>query len=421
MKLQKSKELFGQAIKFIPGGVNSPVRAFDAVGGNPLFISRAKGAKVFDVDGNAYIDYVLSWGPLILGHSYPGVIKRVKSVLQKGTSFGAPTAGEIEFARLISQVIPSIDKIRLVSSGTEATMSAVRLARGYTERDKIVKFEGCYHGAVDSLLVSAGSGPATFGIPGSAGIPISSAKNTIVCPYNNIDVFYRVVKKYHNQIAACIIEPVCGNMGVVLPGRNFLLGLREITARYNIILIFDEVITGFRFCLGGVQNIFNVYPDLTCLGKIIGGGFPIGAYGGKADIMDYVAPEGKVYQAGTLSGNPIAVSAGLYTIKTLARMDYNKLERKTIRLCDGLCRKLADRKIDFCLNRFGSMFTLFFTSHKVVDFKTAKTSDTRKYAAYFWKMLKKGVYFTPSQFEANFVSFSHTDIDIDRTIRAAAS
>ncbi len=416
MKLTNSKKIFEKAKRFIPGGVNSPVRAFGAVGGSPVFIRRGKGARIFDVDGNSYIDYILSWGPLILGHTHPSVVRAVKGALREGTSFGASTDVEVKFAQIITRAIPSIEKVRLVNSGTEATMSAVRLARGYTGRDKIIKFEGCYHGSVDSLLVKAGSGGATFGVPTSKGITFSVAKDTLICPYNDVDEFWRIVKRYHRRIAACIVEPVCGNMGVVVPENDFLLSLREITRKYNIVLIFDEVITGFRFCFGGVQNIFKVYPDITCLGKIIGGGFPIGAYGGRKEIMDCLSPQGQVYQAGTLSGNPVAVSAGVAVLTELEHLDYTRLEEKTIYLCDKISKVLSDKNIDFCLNRFGSMFTVFFTSNKVVDFKTAKTSDTKRYAAYFWEMLKRGVYLAPSQFEANFISFVHTYKHLQYTV-----
>ncbi len=416
MKLTNSKKIFEKAKRFIPGGVNSPVRAFGAVGGSPVFIRRGKGARIFDVDGNSYIDYVLSWGPLILGHTHPSVVRAVKGALREGTSFGASTDVEVKFAQIITRAIPSIEKVRLVNSGTEATMSAVRLARGYTGRDKIIKFEGCYHGSVDSLLVKAGSGGATFGVPTSKGVTFSVARDTLICPYNDVDEFWRIVKRYHRRIAACIVEPVCGNMGVVVPENDFLLSLREITRKYNIVLIFDEVITGFRFCFGGVQNIFKVYPDITCLGKIIGGGFPIGAYGGRKEIMDCLSPQGQVYQAGTLSGNPVAVSAGVAVLTELAHLDYTRLEEKTKYLCDKISKVLSDKNIDFCLNRFGSMFTVFFTSTKVVDFKTAKTADTKRYAVYFWEMLKRGVYLTPSQFEANFISFVHNERHLQYTV-----
>jgi glutamate-1-semialdehyde 2,1-aminomutase len=416
--LSSSKKKFREAIKFIPGGVNSPVRAFRAVGGSPIFIERGRGSKIFDMDGNCYIDYVMSWGALILGHTNSKVLKKIKEEIDKGTSFGVPTPKEVEFARIICKAISSIERLRLVNSGTEATMSAIRVARGFTKKDRIIKFEGCYHGSVDSLLVKAGSGAATFGVPTSLGIPPSLAKETIVCPYNDIDCFYRIVKKYHKRIACCIVEPICGNMGVVLPKENFLFSLREITAKYRIILIFDEVITGFRFCFGGVQNIFKIKPDLTCLGKIIGGGLPIGAYGGKREIMECVAPQGGVYQAGTLSGNPLAVSAGLATLETLSKMDYKELEDKADKFTRELERVLRNKKVSFCLNRFGSMFTLFFAKEKVVDFKTAKASDTKKYAHFFWSMVNKGIYFAPSQFEANFLSFSHTKEDIQNTAKA---
>ena len=417
-KFKNSNQLYKQAVRFIPGGVNSPVRAFKAVGKTPLFIAKAKGAKVFDEDKNSYIDYVMSWGALILGHSHPQVLNKVKQEAVKGTSFGAPTKKEVEFAKIICKAIPSIKKIRLVNSGTEATTSAIRLARGYTGKNKIIKFEGCYHGCTDSLLVSAGSGAATFGIPTSKGITTSLARDTIVCPYNDIDRFYKTVKTLHKQIACCIIEPICGNMGVVVPDKAFLSKLREITETYKILLIFDEVITGFRFCFGGVQQIFKITPDLTCLGKIIGGGFPIGAYGGKKEIMDCVAPCGGVYQAGTLSGNPVAVTAGLTTLKILSRNSYQALGQKTKKLTWEISKILEKAGIKFQINRFGSMYTVFFTNQKVTDYKTAKTSNTKKYASYFWKMINNGVNFAPSQFEANFISFSHKDNEIEKTLSA---
>jgi len=420
MKRKRSEQLFKQAACCIPGGVNSPVRAFASVGGSPLFLERARGSRVFDADRNSYLDYVMSWGALVLGHAHPLVLTKLKQAMDKGTSFGAPTEKEIVFARKICAAVPSIDKLRMVSSGTEATMSAIRLARGYTGKDKIIKFEGCYHGSVDSLLVKAGSGQATLGIPTSLGVSKALAEDTLVCPYNDISTFRAIVEKHRGSIAGCILEPVCGNMGVVLPEDGFLEQVREITAKENIVLIFDEVITGFRFCYGGVQNIFKVIPDLTCLGKIIGGGLPCAAYGGKEEIMDCIAPQGSVYQAGTLSGNPLAVTAGLATLEILETMDYKALAEKAAGLCLGLEQVLSDSGLAFSLNRFGSMFTVFFSREKIRDFSSAKTSDTVIYGKYFWSMLEQGINLAPSQFEANFVSFSHSREDCEATVRACA-
>lgn len=419
MKFNKSSRLFKEALKYIPGGVNSPVRAFKAVGGSPIFIHRGKGAKLYDVDANRYIDYVMSWGALILGHAHPKVLKAVKSALDLGSSFGAPTERETELAKIIARAIPSIQKLRLVNSGTEAAMSAVRLGRGFTGKDKIIKFAGCYHGHFDSFLVKAGSGLATLGAPDSLGVPYSLSKDTLVCPYNDVDQFAALIKQRHKQIACVIVEPVCANMGVVLPNPEFLLALRELTAKYKIILIFDEVITGFRLRFGAAQNLYAIKPDLTCLGKIIGGGLPIGAYGGRAEIMDFLAPKGRVYQAGTLSGNPAAVSAGLETLRILSKLNYSLINQRTERLCKGLEESLNRRRLDFSINRIGSMFTIFFTKAKVIDFQTAKASDTRKYARFFLSMLNSGIYLPASQFEANFLSFAHTDEDLKVTVRQA--
>lgn len=429
MKLIQSKKLYKEAVKYLVGGVNSPVRAFKAVGGHPVFIQKGRGSKIYDVDGNQYIDYVMSWGPLILGHAAPVIIKSVKNTLNFGTSFGAPTKMEIELSKIICKAIPSIEMLRLVNSGTEATMSAIRLSRAYatrlrragrawTGKDKIIKFAGCYHGHYDGLLIKAGSGSATFGVPDSLGVPKSFSKGTIVCPYNDIDRVSRIIKQRHKEIACVLVEPIAANMGVVLPKKHFLEDLRELTSKYNIILIFDEVITGFRVCFGGVQNIYNIKPDLTCLGKIIGGGLPIGAYGGRKEIMENLSPLGGVYQAGTLSGNPLAVSAGLAVLKTLSRMNYQTLNKKTEILCQKLAEELKRKKIKFYLNRAGSMWTIFFTDKEVYDFDTAKTSDISKYAIYFWNMLKQGIYLPPSQFEANFLSFAHTGNDIKTTLEA---
>lgn len=411
-------KLFREAQKYIPGGVNSPVRAFKAVGGDPLFIERGIGSKVYDTSGSEFIDYVSSWGPLILGHSHPRVTNQIREALQKGTSFGAPTPGETELARMIVQAVPGIEKVRLVNSGTEAAMSAIRLARGYTGRDKIIKFEGCYHGHADYLLVKAGSGATTFGFPDSAGVPQDFTRNTILIPYNDITATERVVKENHQEIAAIIIEPVAGNMGVVLPGDGFLQKLRDITRKYGIVLVFDEVISGFRISYGGAQQYFGVIPDLTCLGKIIGGGLPVGAYGGKKEIMEYLSPLGPVYQAGTLSGNPIAVAAGIETLKILSQPGiYEKLEQRTTNLVHSLRENGRKLKVDIYINHIGSMFTVFFCPDKVYDYKSAKKSDENQFARYFQGMLKKGIYLPCSQFETNFLSLAHSREDIEKTIK----
>jgi glutamate-1-semialdehyde 2,1-aminomutase len=411
-------KLYEKAQRYIPGGVNSPVRAFKAVGGEPLFIDRGKGSKIYDANGSEYLDYVSSWGPLILGHSHPQVIKKVKEVLEKGTSFGAPTVGETELAEMIVKAVPGMEKIRLVNSGTEATMSAIRLARGYTGRDKIVKFEGCYHGHADYLLVKAGSGTTTLGLPDSAGVPQDFTRNTILVPYNDAGAIERVIEDNHREIASVIIEPVAGNMGVVLPEDGFLQRLREITTEHGIVLIFDEVITGFRISYGGAQQYFEVIPDLTCLGKIVGGGFPVGAYGGKKEIMDNLAPLGPVYQAGTLSGNPIAVVAGIQTLRMLQSGVYERLEERTRTLVESMRENAAKLKVDIQINQIGSMFTLFFSSHRVYDYQSAKGSDEKKFAEYFQGMLRKGIYIPCSQFETNFLSLAHTEEDIEKTVRA---
>lgn len=418
MVKELNKKLFDEAKKYIPGGVNSPVRAFKAVGGEPIFIRRGKGSKIYDVMDNRYIDYVMSWGALILGHSYPQVIKKVKKAVEMGTSFGTPTEIETELAKEICKAYPSIESIRLVNSGTEACMSAIRLARGYTGRTKIIKFSGCYHGHSDYLLVQAGSGAATLGVPNSAGVPRDFAKHTLVLPYNNLNIVERTVKK---DVACIIVEPIAGNMGVVIPEKDFLKGLREICDRYKIVLIFDEVITGFRVSYGGAQKLFGIKPDLTCLGKIIGGGFPIGAFGGKKEIMEKLSPIGDVYQAGTLSGNPIGVTAGLATLKILSKSDiYNSLERKTVILCKGIKKNIKKLGIKAVINQIGSMFTVFFTNEKeVYDYKTAAQSNTEYYAQFFREMIKQKIYFPPSQFESCFISLVHMKEDIMKTIDAS--
>ncbi len=413
----RSSACYKRAIESIPGGVNSPVRACKAVKSDPIFFERGEGPYLIDVDGNVYIDYVCSWGPLILGHAHPEVTAAIYSVSKKGTSFGAPIWQEVELAELIKSCIPSIEKVRLVNSGTEATMSAIRLARAYTGRKKIIKFEGCYHGHVDSLLVKAGSGLATFGIPASPGIPEELTKHTISLPYNDFEAVKQAFKEYEKEIAAVIVEPVAANMGVIPPKKGFLELLRELTSEHGSLLIFDEVITGFRLGLSGAQGAFGITPDLTCLGKIIGGGLPVGAYGGKAEIMEMVAPEGPVYQAGTLSGNPIAVAAGLATIKELLKPGtYEKLEALAKLLEEGLKEILEELKLPYRVHRVASMLTLFFTDKEVIDFETALSSDTEKFARFWQEMVKRGVYLPPSQFEAWFVSLAHGEEEIEDTL-----
>ncbi len=417
---RRSKALFARAQKCIPGGVNSPVRAFRSVGGNPRFIKFGKGSRVVDADGASYIDYLGSWGPLILGHCPSPVLTALRSQLQSGTSFGAPTENEVIFAEMIAAAIPSIQKVRLVNSGTEATMSAIRLARAFTNRSKIIKFDGCYHGHVDSLLVKAGSGVATLGLPDSAGVQQQDCISTISVPYNDCETVQQVLERNRAEVAAVIVEPVAGNMGTVLPARGFLQRLRKLTREHGALLIFDEVITGFRLSFGGAQKMLNVKPDLTCLGKIIGGGLPVGAYGGHREIMKWVAPEGPVYQAGTLSGNPLAVAAGIAALKALKKPgNYTKLEQMTAELVTGLAIAAERAGAQVQINCIGSMFTVFFTDSPVTDFDKAKTSDTARYARFFNAMLKRGVYFPPSQFEACFVSLAHTHNDIKATILAS--
>jgi len=419
--MKKNATLFEEAKELIPGGVNSPVRAFKAVNATPVFIRRAAGSKVYDAEGKAYIDYVGSWGPMILGHAHPGVIEAVRKAAEKGTSYGAPTEMEIEMARLIVRAFPSIHRVRMVSSGTEAAMSAIRLARGFTGREKIIKFDGCYHGHADSLLVRAGSGVATLGIPGSPGIPRGLAKRTITLPYNNLAAVRRAVERHGDDVACVIVEPVAGNMGVVSPLTGFLEGLRKITRERDILLIFDEVITGFRLTYGGWQTLKGIEPDLTCLGKIIGGGLPVGAFGGRKDVMETLAPLGPVYQAGTLSGNPLAMAAGTATLKLLRKGNvYGLLERRTSGLCEEMKNLFLRKGLPVTLNREGSMFTFFFTAEPVVNYDTAARSDTRLFARYFNEMLKGGISIAPSQFEAAFVSTAHTDEDMERTLSACS-
>ncbi len=415
-----SAGLFRKAQQVFPGGVNSPVRAFRGVGGEPFFVARAAGARLTDVDGRSYVDFVGSWGPLILGHAPAAVVEAIAEAAARGTSYGAPTPQEVEMAEVVTAAYPSMELLRLVSSGTEATMSAIRVARGATGRDVIVKFDGCYHGHADSLLVRAGSGGATLGIPDSRGVPEGLARLTATLPFNDLDAVRALFATRGDDVAAVIVEPVAGNMGVVPPAPGFLEGLREVTARHGSVLIFDEVITGFRVAYGGAQARYGVRPDLTCLGKIIGGGLPVGAYGGRRDLMSHVAPLGGVYQAGTLSGNPLAVAAGLATLRALREGDpYARLERLGARLEAGL-RAAADKAgVPVTVNRVGSMLTGFFTGEAVTDYATARRSDTARYGRYFHAMLAGGVYLAPSQFEAAFVSLAHTEADIDQAARAA--
>ena len=409
-----SQSLFERAQKRIPGGVNSPVRAFRSVGLTPPFIARGAGSRIWDVDGNQYIDYVCSWGPLLLGHCHPAIVKALGEALEIGTSFGAPTRQEIELAEAICAAVPSIEMVRLVNSGTEATMSAIRLARGYTGREITVKFEGCYHGHVDSLLVKAGSGIATLGLPDTQGVPEGFSRTTIALPYNDAAAVEEAFRLRGDQIAAVIVEPVAGNMGCVPPAPGFLQALRDLTARHGALLIFDEVMTGFRVAYGGAQSLYGIRPDLTTLGKVIGGGLPVGAYGGRADIMSQVAPSGPVYQAGTLSGNPLAVAAGLAMLRYLAEFPdvYEQLEERSAALA-------AAAPPGITVNRVGSMFTFFFTDQPVTDYESAKRSDTARFAKFFRLMLERGIYLAPSQFEAAFVSAAHHEADIERTIQAA--
>ena len=416
----KSRKLFGEAKKVIPGGVNSPVRAFKSVGGTPLFIASAKGATITDVDGNTFIDYVSSWGPMILGHANSKVVSAIRRALGKGTSYGAPTQGEVVLAKLIRNAFPSMEKVRLVSSGTEAAMSAVRLARGFTGRDKIVKFEGCYHGHADSMLVKAGSGALTFGQPDSPGVPADLARHTLTATFNDFASVQKLFNKNRGGIAAIIVEPVPGNMGVIPPAPGFLDSLRKLTRQEKALLIFDEVISGFRVAFGGAQELLGIKPDLTILGKIIGGGLPVGAFGGRGDIMDALSPVGPVYQAGTLSGNPLAVAAGIACITELAKKEtYRMLGEKADYLAEGLHGVFGKSGVPTWTNRVGSMWTTFFQRGPVVDYTTAKRSDTAVYAKYFHRMLAQGIYIAPSQFEAGFVSLAHSRKDLDRTIAAA--
>ena len=420
MNIDKSIALFQEAQKLFPGGVNSPVRAFRAVGGQPLFIERGEGPYLYDVDSNRYIDYVLSWGPLITGHAHPKVLKAIQDAAIKGTSYGAPSPLEIDLAKSVMDFMPNIEMIRFVNSGTEATMSALRLARAYTKRDKIIKFDGCYHGHADLLLVQAGSGVATLGLPDSPGLPANTVKDTLVADFNNLDSVEVLYKKYPDQIAAIIVEPVAGNMGVVPPQPGFLEGLRAITSREGSVLIFDEVMTGFRVHKGGAQTLYSIKPDLTTLGKVIGGGLPVGAYGGRKEIMQLVAPVGPMYQAGTLSGNPLAMSAGLAALDLIREDEcWRKLEQAAAKLEVGISAAAEQAGVPIQQTRVGTMFTTFFSETKPVDWNTVKVADKTRFGKYFQKMLENGVYLAPSQFEAGFISTMHTDEVIDATITAA--
>jgi glutamate-1-semialdehyde 2,1-aminomutase len=417
----QSEKLFAEALQYIPGGVNSPVRAFRAVGGQPFFVNRARGARVWDVDGNELIDYVGTWGPAILGHAHPKIISAIQSAAEQGTSFGIPNPFEVKMAKLICELVPSIQKVRLTNSGTEACMSAIRLARGFTQRDQIIKFDGCYHGHVDSLLVKAGSGALTFGNPDSAGVPAAFTQHTVVAPFNDFDAVKNIFTANKNQIAGIIVEPVPGNAGLYLPRPGFLEFLRAITKTHGALLIFDEVMTGFRLALGGAQQRFGITPDLTCLGKIIGGGLPVGAFGGRAEIMDLLAPLGPVYQAGTLSGNPLAMSAGIANLEELQTGGaYCQLEERAQQLEAGLKDAAKTAGIPVQFNACGSMFCTYFTDAPVHNLADAMTSDRERFKRFFHGMLDAGIYFAPSQFEAGFLSTAHTRTDIERTIQAAA-
>jgi len=421
MNRENSHKLFDRALNIIPGGVNSPVRACKNVGKEPIFIKYAQGCMIFDEDGNSFIDYIGSWGPMILGHRHPAVNEAVSSVLKRGTSFGAPTDLEIKLAEMVIDAVPSVEMVRMVNSGTEATMSAIRLARGFTGRDTIIKFDGCYHGHADALLVEAGSGVATLSIPGSPGVPKSFVSHTLSLPYNDIESVTKVMGEQGEKIACIIVEPVAGNMGLVAPVDGFLETLRQLTQKKGSILIFDEVMTGFRVAHGGAQSLYGISPDVTCLGKIIGGGLPVGAYGGRREIMEHIAPQGPVYQAGTLSGNPLAMAAGIATLTQLKEPGfYDNLDEKAGRLAAGLRKAGKKAGINVMVDRVGSMLGLFFTDRSVMNFDDAKTSDLEMFSAYYNGMLQKGVYLAPSQFEALFVSSAHDIEHIDATIKAAA-
>jgi glutamate-1-semialdehyde 2,1-aminomutase len=418
--VSRSKALFDKAKQFIPGGVNSPVRAFRAVGGNPLFMKKAKGAFLYDEDGNRYIDLINSWGPMILGHAHPLIEEAIKEALADSPSFGAPTAREVQMAELICSMIPSLDKVRMVNSGTEATMSAIRVARGFTGRDKFIKMEGCYHGHGDSFLIAAGSGALTFGYPDSPGVTKGTAQDTLIAPFNDLEAVKLLIEKNPDEIAALILEPVVGNMGCVIPQEGYLKGLRDLCSKNGVLLIFDEVMTGFRLSRGGAQELYGVAPDMTTLGKIIGGGLPVGAYGGRKEIMDSVSPAGPIYQAGTLSGNPMAMAAGLAMLTFLKDNPdtYKKINSTTQQITSGMLSEIKRAGLNYTINQVGSMFTLFFTDQKVIDFGTAKTSDTALFAKYFQSMLHQGVYLAPSQYEAMFISASVDGDVIDQILSA---
>ncbi|MBI3579932.1 MAG: glutamate-1-semialdehyde 2,1-aminomutase [Ignavibacteriales bacterium] len=420
MKTSKSTKLFHKAQQVIPGGVNSPVRAFRSVGREPLFIKKAKGAYIWDEDGNKFIDYIGSWGPMMLGHAHPKILKAIRQAMKHSTSFGAPTELEVKMAELITKLIPSVEMVRMVNSGTEATMSAIRLARAFTQREKIIKFEGCYHGHGDSFLIKAGSGAMTLGVPDSPGVPTGTARGTLNATYNDLNSVQSLIEQHQSQVAAIIVEPVVGNMGCVPPKPGFLQGLRTLCDQHGIVFILDEVMTGFRLALGGAQELYGIKPDLTTLGKIIGGGLPVGAYGGKKEIMQMVAPAGPMYQAGTLSGNPLAMAAGYEMLKMLSlnKSIYKTVEKQAAILEKGIRQNLRRLGLSLTLNRVGSMFTLFFIDKDVTDYNSAKTSDTKKFATYFNAMLEQGIYLPPSQFEAAFLSTSHTPREIEKTIEA---
>ena len=420
VKFERSMDLFNKAQVYLPGGVDSPVRAFKAVGGNPLFIKRGAGSKIWDEDDNEFIDYVGSWGPLILGHAHPKVTAAIKRAASRGTSFGASTELEITLAQLISTAMPSLEKLRFVSSGTEAVMSALRVARAFTKRDKIIKCAGCYHGHSDGLLTKAGSGLATLGIPDCPGVPAAYSQQTIVMPYNDVNAIAQALHDNPGEVAAIIVEPVAANMGVVKPRDNYLEELRQLTQKEGVLLVFDEVITGFRLGLGGAQGTYNIWPDLTCLGKIIGGGMPVGAYGGREDILRMIAPEGPVYQAGTLSGNPLAMTAGIETLRALSRPKvYDTLQRKTDYLIEGLKKAFQSSSSLVSISHIASMFTIFFGINEAADYDSVQKADTARYAKFFQCMLEEGLYLPPSQFEASFVSLVHDEVDLRKTILAA--